>query len=53
MFHQVLLRLFLSKEHVWSDEVELLQRVSTKLNVLLTQNLENFSESGFKIEIKI
>ena len=34
-------RLLMSKEHTWSDEMELLQRVSTKLKESLTQNLEN------------
>ena len=45
-------RLLMSKEHIWSDEMELLCKVSTKFKESLTRILENFSETGFKTEIK-
>ena len=41
-------RLFISKEHIWSEEDGLLRRFSTKLNESFTQKLENFLETGLK-----
>ena len=45
-------RLLMLKELMWSDEMELFRRVLTKLKKYLTQNLEKFSETRFKTEIK-
>ena len=42
-------RPLMSKEHIWSDEMKLLHRVSTKLKGSLAQNLEILSETVFKI----
>ena len=38
-------RLFISKEHIWSDKQGLLRRLSTKLKESFTQNLENLLET--------
>ena len=42
----------LLKEHIWSNEMKLWRKASTKLKESLTQNLENFLETRFKIEIR-
>ena len=45
-------KLFISKEHIWSEEDGLLRRFSTKLKESFTQKFENFLETGLKIGIK-
>ena len=45
-------RLFISKEHIWSDEHGLIRRLSTKLKESFTQYLKNLLEIRLKIVIK-
>ena len=45
-------RLFISKEHIWSDEQGLIRRLSTKLKESFTQHLKNMLEIRLKIGIK-
>ena len=45
-------KLYMSKEHIWSDKQEFLRRISTKLKESFTQKLENLLETGLKTEIK-
>ena len=45
-------KLFMSKEHIWSDKQELLRIISTKLNESFTQKSKNLFETGLITEIK-